>query len=69
MNQTTVLQYLKNALQKIHDWIADQLATMPPKDTMTLGRLAATWVTKTKAMNAFARALKTGATRDVTPKH
>ena len=37
INQTTVLQYLKNALQKICDWIADRLATMPPKDTPTPG--------------------------------
>ena len=37
---------------------------MPPKDAHTLGRLAATRVTKTEAANAFARALKTGATRD-----
>ena len=64
MNQTTVLQYLKNASQKIHDWIADRLATMPPKDAPTPGRLAATRVTKTEAANAFARALKTGTTRD-----
>ena len=64
MNQTTVLQYLKNASQKIRDWIADRLATMPPKDTSTPGRLAATRVTKTEAANAFARALKTGATCD-----
>ena len=75
INQTTVLQYLKNASQKICDWIADRLATMPPKDTSTPGRLAATRVTKTEAANAFARALKTGTTRDamrvpvVTPKH
>ena len=64
MNQTTVLQYLKHASQKIRDWIADRLATMPPKDTLTPGRLAATWVTKTEAANAFARALKTSVTRD-----
>ena len=64
MNQTTVLQYLKNVSQKIRDWIADRLATMPPKDTLTAGRLAATRVTKTEAANTFARALKTGSTRD-----
>ena len=32
--------------------------------TPTLGQLAATWVTKTEATNAFARALKTGTTCD-----
>ena len=64
INQTTVLQYLKSASQKIRDWIADRLATMPPKDAFTPGRLAATRVTKTEAANAFARALKTGTTRD-----
>ena len=64
MNQTTILQYLKDASQKIRDWIADRLATMPPKDTSTPGQLAATQVTKTKAANAFARALKTGTTHD-----
>ena len=32
--------------------------------TPTPGRLATTWVTKTEATNAFARALKTGTTRD-----
>ena len=64
MNQTIVLQYLKNTSQKIRDWIADRLATMLPKDTSTPGRLAATRVTKTEAANAFARALKTGTTRD-----
>ena len=37
MNQTTVLQYLKNASQKVRDWIADRLATMPPKDAPTPG--------------------------------
>ena len=30
----------------------------------TPGQLAATWVTKTEAMNAFTRALKTGTTHD-----
>ena len=64
LNQTTVLQYLKHASQKIRDWITDRLATLPPKDTPAPGRLAATRVTKTEAANAFARALKTGATRD-----
>ena len=61
MNQTTILQYLKNTTQTIQDWIVNTLAqtTMP-----TLGRLATTWVTKTEATNAFARALKTGTTRD-----
>ena len=37
---------------------------MTPKDDPTLGRLALTWVTKNKAVNAFARALKTGTTCD-----
>ena len=62
MNQTTILQYLKNMTQKIRDWIANALEQMT---TPTLGRLAATRVTKTEATNAFARALKTGTTRDV----
>ena len=64
MNQTTVLQYLKNTTQKIWDWIANALERMPPKDTATPGRLALTRVTKNEAANAFARALKTGTTRD-----
>ena len=64
MNQTTVLQFLKNTTQKIRDWIADRLATMPPKDNITPGRLATTRVTKTEAINAFTRALKTGTTCD-----
>ena len=56
---TTVLQYLKNTTQTIQDWIANALErmTMP-----TLGRLAATWVTKTEATNTLARALKTSVT-------
>ena len=61
LNQTTVLQYLKNTTQTIRDWIANALERMT---TPTPGRLAATQVTKTKAMNTFARALKTGTTRD-----
>ena len=46
----------------IRDWIANALERMT---TPTLGRLATTRVTKTEAANAFARALKTGTTRDV----
>jgi hypothetical protein len=61
LNQTTVLQYLKNMTQAIQDWITNALERMT---TPTLGRLAATRVTKTKAANAFARALKTGTTRN-----
>ena len=64
MNQTTILQYLKNTTQKIRDWIADALAIMPPKGNMTPGRLALTWVTKNEAVDAFARVLKTSVTRD-----
>ena len=45
----------------IRDWIANALERMT---TPTPGRLAATWVIKTEAANAFARALKTGTTRD-----
>jgi hypothetical protein len=62
LNQTTVLQYLKNTTQKIRDWLATALATMTPKDDTTLGQLALTRVTKNEAANAFARALKTGMT-------
>ena len=64
MNQTTVLQFLKNATQKIRDWITDRLTTMLPKDNTTPGQLALTQVTKNKAANAFARALKTSTTCD-----
>ena len=45
----------------IRDWIANAFKWMT---TPTLGRLATTWVTKTEAVNAFARVLKTGTTRD-----
>ena len=62
MNQTTVLQYLKNMTQKVRDWIANALEQMT---TPTPGQLAATRVTKTEATNAFARVLKTGTTRDM----
>ena len=61
LNQTTILQYLKNTTQTIRDWIANALEQMT---TPTPGQLAATRVTKTEATNAFARALKTGTTRD-----
>ena len=37
---------------------------MTPKDNLTPGRLALTQVTKNEAANVFARALKTGMTRD-----
>ena len=62
LNQTTVLQFLKNTTQMVRDWIANALERMI---TPTPGQLAATWVTKTKAANAFARVLKTGSTHDV----
>ena len=61
LNQTTVLQFLKNTTQTVRDWIANTLERMI---TPTLGQLAATWVTKTEAANAFARVLKTGSTHD-----
>ena len=64
MNQTTVLQYLKNTTQKIQDWITTALECMPPKDNLTLGRLALTQINKNEAANAFTRALKTGTTRN-----